>query len=139
MYKYLNLHPEGKLVEDCVKRAIAKAFDRDYKEVSLELNRFKKVSGSKEFNDKDNWVMYLESKNAVKMSFPAVKGQPRMNGYRFTKQYPKGSYVLSMAGHLVACVDGVVYDTWNCMEKCVYTAYKIPDIKQEISSSERLF
>ena len=26
---------------------------------------------------------------------------------------------------ITACVDGVIYDTWDCSEKCVYTAYQI--------------
>ena len=30
-----------------------------------------------------------------------------------------------MAGHWSCCVDGVIYDTWDCSEKCVYTAYKM--------------
>lgn len=126
MYKYLNLHPQGKRVGDCVKRAIAKAANMDYKEVSLGLNRHKKITGAKTFNSDWNWLSYIENVlGGKKMSFPAVKGQKRMNGERFCKAYPKGSYVLQMANHLTACVDGVIYDTWDCSEKCVYRAWKI--------------
>lgn len=42
MYRFLNLHPKGKRVGDCVKRAIAGAENRDYMEVQRELNRLKK-------------------------------------------------------------------------------------------------
>ena len=126
MYEFLNLHPQGKRVGDCVKRAIAKATGKDYKEVSLGLNRHKKITGAKTFNSDYNWLSYIENVcGGTKMSFPAVKGQKRMNGERFCKAYPKGSYVLQMAGHLTACVDGVIYDTWDCSEKCVYRAWKI--------------
>lgn len=126
MYEYLNLHPQGKRVGDCVKRAIAKAANMDYKEVSLGLNRHKKITGAKTFNSDWNWLSYIENVlGGKKMSFPAVKGQKRMNGERFCKAYPKGSYVLQMANHLTACVDGVIYDTWDCSEKCVYRAWKI--------------
>lgn len=126
MYEYLNLHPQGKRVGDCVKRAIAKAANMDYKEVSLGLNRHKKVTNAKTFNSDYNWLSYIEKiLGGKKMSFPAVKGQKRMNGERFCKAYPKGSYVLQMANHLTACVNGVIYDTWDCSEKCVYRAWKI--------------
>ena len=138
MYKFLNVHPEGKLVPDCVKRAITLAAEMDYKEVQLELNRHKKITGAKTFNEDKNWKSYAENVlNAVKLSFPAVKGMPRMNGERFCKAYPKGRYLLNMAGHLSCCVDGVIYDTWNCEQKCVYQAYKItPQIKHYYTISK---
>lgn len=131
MYQFLNVHPQGKLVGDCVKRAITKATGMDYHEVQLELNRHKRITGAKTFNEDKNWKSYVENVlNGVKLSFPAKAGQPRMNGDRFCKAYPKGSYILSMAGHLSCCVDGVIYDTWDCSSKCCYTAYEIkPQIK----------
>ena len=126
MYQFLNVHPEGKLVPDCVKRAITTAAKMDYHQVQLELNRHKKVTGAKKFNDDRNWKSYIENVlDSRKLSFPAVKGMSRMNGERFCKAYPKGSYVLNMAGHLSCCVDGVIYDTWDCSHKAVYTAYRI--------------
>ena len=138
MYQFLNVHPEGKLVPDCVKRAITLAAQMDYKEVQLELNRHKKLTGAKTFNEDKNWKSYVENVlNGTKMSFPAVKGMPRMNGERFCKAYPKGRYILNMAGHLSCCVDGVIYDTWDCREKCCYTAYKItPQIKHYYTVSK---
>lgn len=125
MYKFLNLHPDGKRVGDCVKRAIAGAENRDYKEVSRELNRLKKETGCVRFNDDKNWKTYMLKHGYRKLSFPAVKGQPRMNGKRFCEAYPKGRYILNMAGHLTCCVDGVIYDTWDCTEKCVYNAWQV--------------
>ncbi len=126
MYQYYNAHPKGKLVGDCVKRAISKAANIPYKEVSLQLNRYKKVTGAKTFNEMTNDVPFIENVlHGQKMSFPAVKGKPRMNGERFCEAYPIGSYILQMAHHLTACVDGVIYDTWDCSEKCVYRAWKV--------------
>lgn len=131
MYQFCNVHPQGKLVPDCVKRAITKAAGMDYHEVSLELNRHKRITGASTFNQDKNWKSYVENVlNGTKLSFPAVAGRPRMNGDRFCRAYPKGSYILNMAGHLSCCVDGIIYDTWDCSNKCVYTAYKIePQIK----------
>lgn len=126
MFIYCNVHPQQKLVGDCVKRAITKATGMDYNEVKRQLNRYKKVSGAESFNDKKNCYAYVENVlGGIKISFPAVKGEPRMNGKRFCKEFPKGSYILSMAGHWTCCVDGVIYDTWDCTEKCVYQAWKV--------------
>lgn len=126
MFTYLNVHPQGKIVNDCVKRAIVKATGMDYKEVSKALNRYKKVTGEKAYNYGHNPRKYVENiLHGIKLSFPATKGKKRMNGEMFCKEFPKGSYILNMAHHWSCCVDGVIYDTWDCSEKCVYTAYKI--------------
>lgn len=99
----------------------------DYSEVSRQLNRYKKVTGAKVFNDLHNNAQpYIEKVLGGKpISFPAVKGSPRMNGERFCNNYPSGRYILQMANHLTACVDGVIYDTWDCSDKCVYRAWGI--------------
>lgn len=126
MYKYFNAHPKGLSVGDCVKRAITVAAQMDYMEVQRELNRYKKVTGAKAFNSDYNPHKYVENVlHGVKLSFPAEKGKPRMNGQRFCESYKKGRYILNMAGHWSCCVDGVIYDTWDCSDKCVYTAYKV--------------
>ena len=126
MFVYYNAHPKNLSVGDCVKRAISKASNMDYMEVQRELNRYKKITGASSFNANYNPHKYVENVlHAKKLSFPAAKGSPRMNGTRFCEAFPKGRYILTMANHWSCCVDGVIYDTWDCSEKCVYTAYQI--------------
>lgn len=123
MYEFLNLHPKGKIVGDCVKRAFTLLTGETYHEISLALNRLKKETGAKTFNENENWKEYVSRKGWKKMSFPDKAGQKRMNGENFCLKYPKGKYLLRMAGHVTACVDGVIYDTWDCSDKCVYNAW----------------
>lgn len=131
MWKFLNVHPEGKRVGDCVKRAITTVAKMDYHQVQLELNRYKKVTGCEKFNNTKNCNAYVEKVlHMVKISFPAEAGKERMNGERFCKAYPKGRYILRMAGHWTACIDGVIYDTWDCTDKCVYNAWMLPSKEQ---------
>lgn len=126
MFVFENVNPKGKLVKDCVKRAITKATGRSYEEISLELNRYKKITKCEKFNDNKNWKPYIENVlKGIKLSFPAVVGEPRMNGARFCEKFHKGTYILRMAKHLTCVIDGVIYDTWNCSDKCVYNAWKI--------------
>lgn len=124
-YKFCNPHPDGKRVRDCVKRAICLAEGRDYRDVKNELNRLKREIGAEKFNSNNNWKTYMDRKGYNKISFPAVTGESRMNGHKFAETHPTGSYVLRMAGHLSSCVDGVILDTWDCRDKCVYNAYKV--------------
>ena len=124
-YKFCNPHPDGKRVRDCVKRAICLAEGRDYRDVKNELNRLKREIGAERFNSNNNWKTYMDRKGYNKISFPAVAGESRMNGHKFAETHPTGSYILRMAGHLSSCVDGVILDTWDCRDKCVYNAYKV--------------
>lgn len=125
-YKFCNPHPEGKIVGDCVKRAICLAEGRDYIEVKRELNRLKKITGASKYNSTENWKYYVNNiRHYEKLSFPAVPGCSRMDGYQFAETHPTGSYILRMAKHVSACVDGVILDTWDCRSKCVYNAYKV--------------
>jgi len=75
-YRYTNPHPLGKDgLRDCVKRAITLATGNDYLEVQKELNRYKKVTGAKVYNDQINWQPYLERElGAIRHKFPATKG-----------------------------------------------------------------
>lgn len=51
------------------------------------------------------------------------KGQRRrMTAMDMPKE---GRFILRLAGHWSALVDGVVKDTWDCRNKCVYYAYQI--------------
>lgn len=125
MYKFYNAHPKGKRVQDCVKRAITVAEGRDYKEVQKDLNRIKRELGAKDFKRTKVWKTYVQRKGYEKLSFPAEKGKPRMNGRRFCEAYPQGTYILRQAKHLSVCIDGVIYDIFNPEEKCVYNAYRV--------------
>ena len=126
MFIYYNAHPKQKLVGDCVKRALSKASGKDYREISIALNRYKKSTGAQRFNSNNNWPSFIEQAlHGKKMNFPAIKGSARMTGNEFCKKYPKCRYILRMAHHLTACVDGNIYDTWDCTDKCVYKAWKL--------------
>ena len=66
---------------------------------------------------------YFESK--PRLIFKAVKGEPRIKGSDFCELYPKGTYILKMAGHVAVCIDGVILDTCDCSYRWVYTAWEI--------------
>ncbi len=59
------------------------------------------------------------------LKFAAVRGKPRMIGKQFCAEHPTGRYILRMAHHVAAVVDGVLYDTWNSTGKCVYGAWEV--------------
>jgi hypothetical protein len=123
MFKEFNAHPKGIKTSDCVVRAIATATNTDYLECRRDLNRKKRELGYSSY--KDTKFLYEYLKDYPRLIFKAVKGEPRVKGTDFTQLHPKGSYVLKMAGHVVACIDGVILDTWDCTYRSVYTAWEI--------------
>ncbi len=125
IYRYSNPHPEGKNVTDCVVRAITIAVDDDYLEVRKHLNRVKKELKETSYKNKKFMDKYAKLNGWNKISFPAIKGVPRLRGKDFVKQYPKGTYILKLAGHIVTVVDGVYLDTWDSTEKMIYKAWEV--------------
>lgn len=125
MFEFYNPHPDGKFVGDCVKRAFCKVTAEPYREVQKQLNAIKREIGGEAYNDNRVWQEFIKRHGWFKINFPSKRGERMMDGFTFCEEFAKGTYVLSMAGHLCACVDGVIYDTWDCRSKCVYTAFRV--------------
>lgn len=125
-YVFYNANPVGVSVKtgNCAVRAIATAEDVDYRVAEQELlEHLTKIGyGYYAYADEDYLDAHYES-----ITPKVIKGEKRMNGCRFAESHPKGRYVLNMAGHLTACIDGLIYDTWDCSRKCVYRYWKIKD------------
>jgi hypothetical protein len=121
LFVFNNPHPQQLLVSDCVKRSITIATNSNYEDIALALNRFKKLTKTKKFNERKNWVKYiLKEHKATK-----VVGFNNMKLGEFAKQNPNGSYVVSVRKHCVAVVNGKIHDTWNCSFKAVCQIFKI--------------
>ena len=120
MYKYYNPHPKGLSVDDCVKRAIVVVTGWDYAVVQRQLNEYKKVTGAKSFNSVKN-LRYVEDVLNAKR----IEAFSKTTVEEFCEQHPRGRYILDMDEHWSACVDGCIYDTWDCGNKKVNFAYEI--------------
>ena len=52
------------------------------------------------------------------------RGTKRPTVDSFAKNHPKGTYILNVANHEVAVVDGKYYDTWDSGYKSLYGYYE---------------
>ena len=59
------------------------------------------------------------------------KGSKRPTVKSFAKEHPQGRYILTLSHHVVACVDGYYYDTWDSGEKSLYGYYTLNEIAKE--------
>ena len=71
-------------------------------------------------NSKPAYEKYLLD-NGFKYGIISVKkGSKRPTVESFTKEHKKGTYILRVAHHVVASVDGLYYDTGKCGHKSLY-------------------
>ena len=134
MFKYYNPHPKGLSTDDCVKRSIVAVTGLDYSRVQRELNEYKAVTGARSFNSTKNLRYAQDVLKAEKISF-----QSKLTVRDFCEKHPHGRYILDMDGHWSACVDGHIYDTWDCSSETVNFAYKVttkpyspPDLQKQV-------
>ena len=53
------------------------------------------------------------------------KGTKRPTVKSFAKLHETGRYILKVANHVVACVNGKYYDTWDSGDCCLYGFYEL--------------
>ncbi|MBR5124383.1 MAG: hypothetical protein IKU90_04555 [Clostridia bacterium] len=139
-YKFYNAHPYKLSVDDCVKRSVALTTGIDYPLVQKGLNEHKKITGAKRFYDHPNPRSYMENV----LGFKQVAVPPKADGTKptvgeFAASHPCGRYVLSLSGHWTACIDGIVYDTWDCRDKRVLSYYEVTRFKRTLIEKKHCF
>ena len=120
-YKYYQ--PNKKDIKDeygdCVIRALTRVTGKEWHAVFDEL-----VPIAREMqcmpNGKPCYEKYLEKNGFKYQGISNKKGTKRPTVDRFTKDNAKGVYILRVAHHLVASVDGMYYDTWDSGYKPLY-------------------
>lgn len=120
-HKYFNPNPKKREdVGDCVIRAFCKATGKDWDAMFKELCEL--AFELKALPNSDvTYKEYLKrSHDFAEHKLRIKKGVKRPTVESFAKANKKGTYILTLANHLVAVVDGYYYDTWDCGEKSVY-------------------
>ena len=103
---------------DCVIRALANAISCSW----VEAFDYLCAKARADYNvptDGPGFRRWIQEDGAVWNHCKAEKGKKRMTALQFAETHPTGRYVLSVANHETACVDGVILDAWNCGGKCV--------------------
>ena len=45
----------------------------------------------------------------------------------FMEEHPKGTYLVTMKGHITCVIDGVLYDTFDCRDRVMWCAWEVID------------
>lgn len=121
-FRNYNANPKNKVTSDCVIRALSTAMERPYNEVYEELFKFSLKCGLM-LNDPKCYDKYLQEQGWRKHKQPRKTDNTKYTGVEWCKYLQDGyDYVIGelkpmiahIGGHhIVAIIDGKVYDTWN--------------------------
>lgn len=126
MWVKYNPNPSGRNVEDCAVRAISKALDTDWEHAFAML-----VSNAYQMNDMPHadsvWGSVLRQHGFYRASIPN-RCPNCYTAEDFSRDHPKGIFVLSLNHHVATQVDGNHFDSWDStMESPQYFWYKKED------------
>ena len=118
-FEKYNANPENKNIGDCSIRAICTATPLTYQQA-------KKLLETKVFESGAAWNTVKNITAALADLGIEVKAASRETVNSFTKHCDTGaSYVVFVAKHAVAVVNGVIYDTWDSSRRFVKLVAKV--------------
>lgn len=120
MFVQYNPNPKKRHTGDCTVRAISKALDISWETAYIDLVMYAYDIGDM---PSSNIVLnaYLHDKGFSKHSIP--DNCPTCFSFEdFTREYPKGTYILCTGTHVATVIDGLLYDSWNSSE-CIPIYY----------------
>ena len=119
-------YQEGKRYHygDCVIRAICKTTGLGWYEVYDMLCAKGRECG--DFGDRiEVYPQVLAELGFQEFGCPRIKGKKAMNVQRFIEEHPQGTFILRLAHHATAIVDGICYDMWYPQTESVYRYWQL--------------
>lgn len=129
-FHFHNANPKNRFTTDCVVRAISTATEIPYNRVVMELAELQCKTGYDDGDDK-LYDVYLKSKGFLKRKQPRKEDNTKYTGkewcdllqgdFDWVMNTDKVKRIVAHIGghHLVAIIDGRVWDTWNSTGGCI--------------------
>lgn len=120
MYKFYNANVHGNFVNDCVVRAIAVAEGKTWDEAYDELSDLAQDDGI--LLDDVRFVEdYLDDRYERVPHYSKTVGE-------FAEEFPIGTYLVTMPGHITVIIDSKVYDIFDCRNRTMWCAWRVPKV-----------
>lgn len=117
MWKYYNANAKGNFVNDCVVRAISKAEGKSWDKTYEKLSDIAQAQGI--LLDDVNFVEeYLDRRYKRACHYSKTVGE-------FAEENLKGTYLITMQGHITVLINGTIYDTFDCRNRRMWCAWKV--------------
>lgn len=110
-----NPNPLGKIVGDCVIRAISKILDKGWVWTYIELC-IQGLLMADMPSSNAVWGAYLKSKGFHKENIPDTCPDCYTIA-DFANDYPRGTYAVCTGSHVVAVINGSVFDSWDSLRE----------------------
>lgn len=117
MYKFYNANAKGRFANDCVVRAVSLAENKTWNDSYEELSDIAQSQG-----------ILLDDVNFVE---PLLDSRYERTCYKdtfvgeFVENHPKGTYLITMNGHITCCKEGILYDTFDCRNRLMKCAWEV--------------
>lgn len=121
MYKYYNANPLGRNVHDCTVRAISLATQRSWDETYRELSNYAQALAV--MPDDVHYIDDYLDNHFEKIYYCSQNCKISVDD--FIASQPKGTYLITMSGHITCCIDGCIYDTFDPSERYIWGIYKV--------------
>lgn len=117
MYKFFNANSHGNFVNDCVIRAISVAEGKTWDETYKELSTIAQKDGI--LLDDVNFVEdYLDDRYKRIPHLSKTVGE-------VIEEFPIGTYLVTMNGHITVIIDGILYDTFDCRPRTIRCIWEV--------------
>ena len=117
MYKYYNQNKDGRHINDCTVRAISLAQNKTWDETYKELSNLARERGMM-FDSVEFVEDYLDERYYRQCHYSKTVGE-------FADEFIKGTYLITMNGHITCCIDGVIIDTFDCRDRIMRCCWKV--------------
>lgn len=117
MWKYYNANSKGNSVDDCVIRAISKAEGKSWDRTYQELSEYARKDGVL-FDNVIFVEKYLDKRYFRTCHYTKTVGE-------FANEFNKGTFLVTMKGHITVIIDGTIYDTFDCSSRQMWCAWKV--------------
>ena len=118
-YRHYNANPLENNVSDCTVRAISTAEGKTWDETYEELSRLAQINGIL-LDDVDFIEDYLDKRYLRQCHYSKTIEE-------FIEEYSKGTYLITMKGHITCVKNGVLIDTFDCRDRRMWCAWYVPE------------
>lgn len=117
MYEFYNANSRGNFVNDCVVRAISVAECKTWDETYDELSELAQKDGI--LLDDVRFVDDYLDRKYRRVPFRSLTVD------ELCDEYPRGTFLITMLGHITVMIDGIIYDIFDCRNRTIWNVWQV--------------
>lgn len=117
MYEFYNANSRGNFVNDCVVRAISVAECKTWDETYDELSELAQKDGI--LLDDVRFVDDYLDRKYRRVPFHSLTVD------ELCDEYPRGTFLITMLGHITVMIDGIIYDIFDCRDRPIWNVWQV--------------